>query len=90
VATLRLLDLAGQAVVRSHPSVFNDELSAREVQVIKLIVLGHTGPEIAVLLHVAVRTVDAHRAHINSKVGSKVRADLVAYACEHGYAKVEV
>jgi two-component system response regulator NreC len=60
-----------------------DDLSARELEVLKLIALGHTNSEIAAHLYLSVRTVESHRAHIQQKTGRSTRAALVAYAREH-------
>jgi len=60
-----------------------DDLSAREIEVLRLIALGHTNSEIAGRLFLSVRTVESHRAHIQQKTQRSTRADLVAYAREH-------
>jgi two-component system response regulator NreC len=60
-----------------------DDLSARELEVLRLIALGHTNSEIASHLYLSVRTVESHRAHIQQKTGRTTRAALVAYAREH-------
>ncbi|HEX6422508.1 MAG TPA: response regulator transcription factor [Acidimicrobiales bacterium] len=60
------------------------ELSERELEVLRLVALGHTNAEIAAALYVSVRTVETHRAHVQQKLGIKARADLVHYAREHG------
>jgi two-component system response regulator NreC len=60
------------------------ELTSRETEVLRLIALGHTNPEIAESLHVGLRTVETHRAHIQQKLGLAKRADLVRYALDHG------
>jgi two-component system, NarL family, response regulator NreC len=60
-----------------------DDLSARELEVLRLIGLGHTNTEIAAALYLSVRTVESHRAHIQQKTGRTTRAALVAYAREH-------
>ncbi|MGA2926423.1 MAG: response regulator transcription factor [Solirubrobacteraceae bacterium] len=65
------------------PSGPPDDLSARELEVLKLIALGHTNGEIASTLYLSVRTVESHRAHIQQKTRRTTRADLVAYAREH-------
>jgi two-component system response regulator NreC len=65
------------------PSGPPDDLSPREVEVLKLIALGHTNSEIAQNLFLSVRTVESHRAHIQQKTRRTTRADLVAYASEH-------
>ena len=61
-----------------------DNLSPREVEVLKLIALGHTNGEIASSLFLSVRTVESHRAHIQQKVGVTTRAELVSYARDRG------
>jgi two-component system response regulator NreC len=60
-----------------------DGLSPRELEVLKLIALGHTNSEIAGSLFLSVRTVESHRAHVQQKIGFVTRAELVAYAREH-------
>jgi len=60
-----------------------DDLSAREIEVLRLIALGHTNTEIAAHLYLSVRTVESHRAHIQQKTGRTTRAALVAYARDH-------
>jgi two-component system, NarL family, response regulator NreC len=60
-----------------------DHLSPRELEVLKLIALGHTNGEIASTLYLSVRTVESHRAHIQQKTGRTTRAELVGYALEH-------
>ncbi|MHB8243680.1 MAG: response regulator transcription factor [Solirubrobacteraceae bacterium] len=61
-------------------------LTLREVEVIGLIAKGYTHAEIAELLFLSVRTVESHRARIQMKLGRLTRAELVAYAHEHGMA----
>lgn len=61
-----------------------DGLSAREVEVLRLIALGHTNAEVAAQLFLSVRTVESHRAHLQQKTQRTSRAQLVAYAREHG------
>jgi two-component system response regulator NreC len=60
-----------------------DNLTPRELEVLKLIALGHTNSEIAQTLYLSVRTVESHRGHIQRKTGRASRSDLVAYAREH-------
>jgi two-component system response regulator NreC len=60
-----------------------DGLSEREVEVLRMIALGHTNVEIAEQLHLSVRTVETHRAHIQQKLRLGSRAELVGYALSH-------
>jgi two-component system, NarL family, response regulator NreC len=59
------------------------DLSEREVEVLRLIALGHTNNEIAEQLYLSVRTIESHRSHIQQKLGLTTRADLVRFALEH-------
>ncbi len=61
-----------------------DDLTPRETEILGLLALGHTNPEIAEQLVLSVRTVETHRANIQHKTGASTRAELVAYAAEHG------
>jgi two-component system, NarL family, response regulator NreC len=59
-------------------------LTQREHEVLRLLALGHTNAEAAEKLHLSVRTVETHRANIQSKLGSTSRAELVRQALERG------
>jgi len=72
--------LAAEPASRAGPP---DDLSPRELEVLRLIALGHTNGEIATSLYLSVRTVESHRAHIQQKTQRTSRADLVSYAREH-------
>ena len=61
-----------------------DDLSEREVEVLRLIALGHTNAEIGKQLYLSVRTVETHRSHIQQKLRRTSRAELVRYALDHG------
>jgi two-component system response regulator NreC len=60
-----------------------DDLSEREVEILRLIALGHTNTEIAEQLFLSVRTVESHRARIQQKTSLTTRAELVRYALDH-------
>jgi two-component system response regulator NreC len=64
-----------------------DDLTAREVEILRLIALGHTNAEIGSQLYLSVRTVESHRAHIQQKTGRSTRAELVRYALDHSLIK---
>jgi two-component system, NarL family, response regulator NreC len=61
-----------------------DGLSERELEIVRLIALGHTNTEIAEQLFLSVRTVESHRAHVQQKLKLSKRSDLVRYALERG------
>ncbi|HEY5046253.1 MAG TPA: response regulator transcription factor [Solirubrobacteraceae bacterium] len=67
-----------------HRSLTDDALSPREVEVLRLIALGHTSVEIARKLHLSPRTIEAHRANVHRKLGLATRAELVRYSLRRG------
>jgi two-component system response regulator NreC len=77
----------GARVAAEPPPGLPDGLSQREVDVLEKIALGHTNAEIAGALYVSVRTVEAHRAHIQQKLLLSSRSELVRYALDHGLVK---
>jgi len=64
-----------------------DVLTAREIEVLKLIAEGKSNREIAELLFISARTVDHHRARIMEKLRLKGTAELTKYAIKRGYVK---
>lgn len=71
------------AATPEQPTGPPDELSEREVEVLRQIALGHTNAEIGEQLFLSVRTVETHRAHVQQKLGLSTRAELVRYALDH-------
>jgi DNA-binding CsgD family transcriptional regulator len=55
-------------------------LTAREVEVLRLVAGGRTNAEIAEALTLSVRTVERHVWNIYRKIGARGRADATAYA----------
>jgi two-component system, NarL family, response regulator NreC len=72
-------DLAARAVLADEPG---DRLSARELEVLRLIALGHTNAQIAADLFLSIRTIETHRANLQAKLGVTGRAELVRCAIE--------
>jgi two-component system response regulator NreC len=70
----------GARIASEPPPGPPDDLSEREVDVLRLIALGHTNSEIAEQLFLSVRTVETHRSHIQQKLRLSTRAELVDYA----------
>jgi two-component system response regulator NreC len=71
------------ARLAAAPSGPPDNLSERELQVLKMIALGYTNGEIASELFLSVRTVESHRGHLQHKTQCSTRSQLVAYARRH-------
>lgn len=74
---------------RSPDEVSSDELSAREVQVLQLVVSGAINKEIADRLNISLNTVLTHRKNITAKLGIKTISGLTLYALMHGYISTE-
>jgi DNA-binding NarL/FixJ family response regulator len=63
-----------------------DDLTTRELEVLKLIAAGLSNTEIAAALVVSAATVKTHINHIFQKTGARDRAQAVRYAYQHGLA----
>lgn len=63
--------------------VYPDHLTAREVEVLRLIAAGRSNREIAAEVVVSVRTAEHHIASIYAKIGVHRRADAATYARRH-------
>ncbi|HXK32405.1 MAG TPA: response regulator transcription factor [Dehalococcoidia bacterium] len=61
-----------------------DLLTSREREVLQLIAEGYSNQRIANELFISVKTVEAHKAHIMSKLHAQNRTDLIRYAIRKG------
>ena len=59
-------------------------LTEREREVVRLVARGMTSREIADLLVVSERTIETHVDHVRGKLGVRSRAQIAAWAIEHG------
>ena len=59
-------------------------MTAREVEVLRLVAKGCTNRDIASLLFISERTVHRHLSNIFTKLGVSSRTAATAYAFEHG------
>ncbi|MCI5058380.1 MAG: response regulator transcription factor [Flavobacteriales bacterium] len=78
---LTLLDTNGE---KKAPSSDKSVLTKREAEILKLIAEEWTNEEIADMLHLSKRTVDAHRYNMLTKLNLKNTAGLVKYAIFNG------
>ena len=76
--------LQAAAATRTPDTLFPDGLTAREVEVLRLLAAGKTNKEIADALVVSDRTVGRHIENVYAKIGARRRADAAAYALRHG------
>jgi len=61
-----------------------EELTPRELEVVKLIAEAHTNRQIADALKLSEKTVESHRANVLHKLGMRDRVELVRYAIRRG------
>ncbi len=64
-------------------------ITAREIEIVRLLAWGKTNKEIAVQLEIGVRTIETHRSNIMRKLGLHTLAELIHYALRHGIATVQ-
>jgi len=65
-----------------------DLLSGREREILQLIAEGHSVPQIASLLCISRKTVEAHKTHIMEKLNIHDKVGLIKYAIRTGLAKL--
>ena len=83
----KLVDIVLTSLGGTMPSAYESKLSQltpREIEVLKLIAEGNITKEIAHLLHVSPKTVDAHRQQIMKKLDIHTIADLTRLAIREG------
>jgi DNA-binding NarL/FixJ family response regulator len=78
-----LLEKAQQADERTG----EEQLTAREREVLQLIAEGHRNASIAEHLVLSLKTVEAHKAHVMRKLQTKNHAELVRYALRLGLVR---
>jgi DNA-binding NarL/FixJ family response regulator len=78
--------IAQRLLQPSEPTV-NDELTLRQVEILKLIAQGRASKEIAFQLGLSPKTVDVHRARIMERLRLNDIASLTLYAVRKGLVK---
>jgi DNA-binding NarL/FixJ family response regulator len=73
---------------QTEPSVFS-ALTKREREVLQLLAESKTTKQVAILLHISPKTVEAHRAKIMSKLDLDNIAALTKYAIREGLTSLE-
>jgi DNA-binding NarL/FixJ family response regulator len=76
--------LSPEVAARVLERMNGDELSARELQVLQLLVSGDTNKAIAKQLHLSQNTIKTHLRHIFSKLDVQSRAEAVAVGLQRG------
>jgi predicted ATPase/DNA-binding CsgD family transcriptional regulator len=71
---------------RAAPLIGAEELTARELDVLRLLAEGQSDREIAAALFISPRTVSWHVTHLLAKLGVESRTAAASYAVRHGLA----
>jgi DNA-binding CsgD family transcriptional regulator len=76
----------GPPVTRPGSSLRNGSarLTAREVEILRLVATGDTNKEIAARLSLTVATVERHLANAYAKIGARGRAEATAFVITSG------
>lgn len=74
----------GARIVVEPPPGPPDGLEADEVEILRLVALGHTNAEIGQRLFLSGRTVETHRIKLQRRLGLDTRAELVSYVLDRG------
>jgi DNA-binding NarL/FixJ family response regulator len=77
------------AAAETRPDRIREELSPREMEVLRLLARGYANREVAAELGISVKTVDAHKANGMSKLGLSSRIEVVRFAILQGWLRDE-
>lgn len=80
-------ELAEKMVLDTHQGAVapvHDLLSQRELEVLRLLIAGHSVNAIAVQLHISNKTVSTHKMRLMEKLNLSSMAALMQYAIQHG------
>jgi len=75
--------------LRNNPAAFNKILSAREQHLLGLFGRGLSNGEIAAAVNLSELTVRNHRCRTMAKLGLRTSAELIRYALEKGFIRLE-
>jgi len=81
--------VAARLLERMAENESNEELSVRELEVLRLLVAGASNKAIAARLNLSENTVKSHISHIFGKLGVQSRAEAVAIALQRGMVPLE-
>ncbi|MEM7657731.1 MAG: response regulator transcription factor [Bacteroidota bacterium] len=79
-----LIPVLAAASQQAASTSFQPRITRREKEVLRLIVDGKSSNEIGEQLHISLKTVESHRAHLLEKLGANNTASLVRISLEKG------
>lgn len=83
-AVSAVLTAAGERRSRRAQALYPDELTAREVEVLRLIARGESTKRVAAALVISVKTADRHIQNAYRKIGVSTRGAAALYTIERG------
>jgi DNA-binding NarL/FixJ family response regulator len=75
-------------VIRGSNSTPIESLSMRELQVLRLLALGHTNHEIAATYNIGIKTVDTYRFRVLKKLNLRNNAEMSRFAIQNRLVEV--
>ena len=84
-----ILDIETLLHVRDRGVSFPDDLTAREVEVLRLLAIGRTNKDVSLVLAISLNTVATHVRNILNKTQCANRTEAAAYAVRHNLQNVQ-
>jgi len=84
LANVLVQDVLAKRGTKAAPKRPVNILSARELQVLKLVARGYTSAQIAKEIFVSVKTVETYRSRFAEKLGLRTRSDVIRFAAQMG------
>jgi len=84
LANVLVQDVIAKKSAKAPPKQPIGILSARELQVLRLVARGYTSQQIAKQIWVGVKTVETYRSRLAQKLGLRTRSDVVRFAVQMG------
>jgi DNA-binding CsgD family transcriptional regulator len=82
--TRLVADIDARLHTRDRDVTFPDELTAREVEVLRLLAIGRTNKDVSLVLAISLNTVATHVRSILNKTQCANRTEAATYAIRHG------
>jgi predicted ATPase/DNA-binding CsgD family transcriptional regulator len=82
--TRLVVDIDALLHVRERGVKFPDDLTAREVEILRLLAIGRTNKDVSLVLAISLNTVATHVRNILNKTQCANRTEAAAYAVRHG------
>jgi DNA-binding NarL/FixJ family response regulator len=89
LASVLVQDVLAKRGTRAGPIRQTNILSARELQVLRLVAQGYTSAQIAKQIAVSVKTVETYRSRFAEKLGLRKRSDVIRFAMQMGLLTLE-